>query len=242
MKQYIHQSASASEGPIPGELVALDLDPLCMVSTDADGILQTLDAAGSRALLGVEPAQTMFRDAGKSFSSVAFDGGWRSLLSASSARRKVAANSLSAGDVIEFEFFGMVNSGASGAYLEFTLSPSDFTTASSDCPVLGAYYLVLAGGNSPYAFTSGDVVIKTKIRLSCISIGATGALRITEETVMRGPNGEYYATENGVVSPGQITTTDTTVDNWIGLYADGFDHPSTFSGIFSEAKILKAVV
>lgn len=188
-----------------------------------------LSGAGTRAVavdstgkLVATTQSALWADTAKTFNA---NSTWLSALSASSASRKIAANTWVAGRVLEFKYKAAMPTffGASTPDFEFTIGPN----GTSGAP----YYEYIYGKT---ATATAELMIDIVVTVTCASAGASGQFNIQWKYIA-GYSGGASIVSCGNNSSSQLTTMDTTVDKWIDLWI-----PSSGNvvGLYSSAKWL----
>lgn len=179
----------------------------------------TVDSTGK---LLATTQSALWADTAKTFNA---NSTWLSALSASSASRKISANTWTAGRVLEFKYRAAMPTffGASTPDFEFTIGPN----GTSGAP----YYEYIYG---KAAAATAELVIDIVVTVACASAGASGQFNIQWKYIA-GYSGGASVVSCGNNSSGQLTTMDTTVDKWIDLWI-----PSSGNvvGLYSSAKWL----
>lgn len=145
-------------------------------------------------------------------------GGWASILSASLGSRTIVANTWQVGMALEFEIEG-IKTGTGTTALEFFIGPSGTYTT--------PYYIPVS-----QTIPSGQSRFRTKVRLVCVSTGASGSFKYSSETIWGdGTTSNVYTRST---ASGYLDVINTTVDRVIDFAAQS---NVGIVGIYSSCKL-----
>lgn len=186
--------------------------------TAPDVVVSNLAGTGTRAVAADSTGKLvassrgfLWSDAAKDFNASSSN---LSMLSATSAQRKIAANTWVPGKVLQFKIQSIISSASppsTSSTFKFMMGPDGTFTS--------PYYTIV---NIVRSLAAGQWSISSVITLRCVTTGTSGSFYYTVDTIISNATGstmhhDVLSSYTGYTG----NTIDTTIDRWIDFTEDG---------------------
>jgi hypothetical protein len=196
----------------------------------ADGDIGAQDAAAFRATIGIQSVgRRLWAEKDK---AQTYANNERSILGATSAQRKIAANTISDGTVVRLVAVGRFQASSSGSDLVVKL------TCGPDGNYYSPYYLSSHG--IPCAALAAVVEYKVEALLYFVGSGASAGVYIELTIQFSGADG-VVSTYRNASAPGSPLDVDGTIDRYLDVFfqvSSGTSSYSTITPTHSLAEII----